>query len=78
VHEVTEALDDGRIIAQGVVPVMPEDDAQSLAARVLEIEHRCYPQAILAWLGHGATRSNSVNQVRLLHPALAEARMIEC
>ena len=46
VHFVTEALDHGPIIAQASVPVLPGDDAQSLAARVLEEEHRIYPRAI--------------------------------
>lgn len=46
VHFVTAELDHGPIIAQGVVPVRPDDSAASLAARVLHIEHRLYPQAI--------------------------------
>lgn len=46
VHLVRPALDDGPIIAQGVVPVLEGDDAMSLAARVLEVEHRCYPLAL--------------------------------
>jgi phosphoribosylglycinamide formyltransferase-1 len=46
VHVVTEALDDGEIIAQAEVPVLPGDDADSLAARVLAEEHKLYPQAL--------------------------------
>ena len=46
VHLVTPELDDGRIIAQGVVPVLEDDTPSSLAARVLEVEHRCYPLAV--------------------------------
>lgn len=46
VHFVTGQLDHGPIIAQASVPVLPGDDAQSLAARVLEEEHKIYPRAI--------------------------------
>lgn len=46
VHFVTADLDHGPIIIQGAVPVLPEDDAQSLAARVLAVEHRIYPLAV--------------------------------
>jgi phosphoribosylglycinamide formyltransferase-1 len=52
VHFVTPDLDHGPIIAQAVVAVLPGDDAQSLAARVLEQEHRLYPLA-LRWLIDG-------------------------
>jgi phosphoribosylglycinamide formyltransferase-1 len=46
VHLVRPTLDDGPILVQGVVPVLPADDATTLAARVLEVEHRCYPLAL--------------------------------
>ena len=46
VHEVTAELDHGPILAQAVVPVLPDDDADRLAARVLSQEHRIYPQAV--------------------------------
>jgi phosphoribosylglycinamide formyltransferase-1 len=46
VHFVTPALDHGPIIIQSAVPVMPDDDERSLAARVLEQEHAVYPLAI--------------------------------
>ena len=49
VHQVTVDLDHGPILAQAVVPVLPHDTAQSLAARVLTQEHLIYPQAIEAW-----------------------------
>ncbi|MCB1841502.1 MAG: phosphoribosylglycinamide formyltransferase [Halioglobus sp.] len=45
VHFVTEELDGGPRIMQGRVPVRETDDADTLAARVLEIEHRIYPRA---------------------------------
>ncbi|MGJ7496600.1 phosphoribosylglycinamide formyltransferase [Variovorax sp. RT4R15] len=50
VHQVTAELDHGPILAQAVVPVLPDDNAETLAARVLTQEHRIYPQAIEAWL----------------------------
>lgn len=46
VHFVTPELDDGPIIAQEAVPVLPGDTPDTLAARVLEVEHRIYPQAL--------------------------------
>ncbi|WGV18011.1 phosphoribosylglycinamide formyltransferase [Fuscovulum ytuae] len=46
VHEVTPVLDDGPILGQARVPVMPGDTADSLATRVLEQEHRLYPAVL--------------------------------
>ncbi|MEM9440856.1 MAG: phosphoribosylglycinamide formyltransferase, partial [Pseudomonadota bacterium] len=46
VHFVRPELDDGPIVVQGVVPVIEGDTEQSLAARVLETEHRAYPEAL--------------------------------
>jgi len=46
VHFVTAELDAGPIIAQARVPVLPDDDAEALAARVLKEEHRLYPAAL--------------------------------
>ncbi len=46
VHGVTAELDVGPIIEQAVVPVLPGDTAQSLAARVLVQEHIIYPRAV--------------------------------
>jgi len=46
VHWVTPELDAGPVIAQARVDVRPDDDVDSLAARVLEQEHRLYPAAI--------------------------------
>jgi len=46
VHQVTAALDHGPILAQAVVPVLPGDTADLLAARVLTQEHLIYPRAI--------------------------------
>lgn len=46
VHFVTPALDSGPIVIQAAVPVLPNDDADTLAARVLAQEHIIYPQAV--------------------------------
>lgn len=46
VHFVRPAMDDGPIIVQAVVPVLADDDADRLAARVLAEEHRIYPLAV--------------------------------
>lgn len=46
VHEVTAALDDGPILGQARVPILPGDDADQLAARVLVEEHRLYPAVL--------------------------------
>ncbi|SHJ81423.1 phosphoribosylglycinamide formyltransferase-1 [Roseomonas rosea] len=55
VHFVTPGVDEGPVIAQAAVPVLPEDDEAALAARVLAQEHRLYPAA-LAWAASGAAR----------------------
>ena len=46
VHFVRAAMDDGPIIAQAEVPVLPGDTPELLAARVLVAEHRLYPEAL--------------------------------
>ncbi|WP_302173194.1 phosphoribosylglycinamide formyltransferase [uncultured Hydrogenophaga sp.] len=46
VHRVTAELDHGEILAQAVVPVLPDDTPERLAERVLSQEHRIYPEAV--------------------------------
>ncbi len=46
VHLVTPELDHGPILAQAAVPVLDDDDADTLGARVLRVEHRLYPAAV--------------------------------
>jgi len=58
VHQVTAELDHGAILAQAVVPVLPKDTAESLAARVLTQEHLIYPQAVAEFLAQSPMRSN--------------------
>ena len=52
VHEVTAVLDDGPVVGRAVVPILPGDTAEDLAARVLVQEHRLYP-AVLRRFGAG-------------------------
>ncbi len=51
VHQVTEVMDEGPILAQAAVPVLPGDTADMLAARVLVQEHLLYPAALRAFAG---------------------------
>jgi phosphoribosylglycinamide formyltransferase-1 len=53
VHIVTRELDGGPIVLQRAVPVEPGDTAESLAARILEEEHRIYPEAVRMVLAGG-------------------------
>jgi len=53
VHLVTAELDGGPIVVQRAVPVLPGDTAESLAARILEEEHRAYPEAVKTILDGG-------------------------
>lgn len=55
VHFVREEMDTGPIVAQAAVPVLDDDSAESLAARVLEAEHKLYPHA-LSLVASGAVR----------------------
>ena len=53
VHHVTAEVDCGQILEQAVLPVLPGDTPESLAARVLTQEHLIYPRAVERWLaGH--------------------------
>ncbi|HSH28268.1 MAG TPA: phosphoribosylglycinamide formyltransferase [Thiohalobacter sp.] len=63
VHLVTEELDGGPVLIQARVPVHPGDDPEVLAARVLEQEHRLYPEAI-RWFAEGRIDFDG-EQVRL-------------
>jgi phosphoribosylglycinamide formyltransferase-1 len=74
VHFVTSELDRGPIIVQAAVPVLPEDDEASLAARVLTQEHRILPQAV-RWFLEGrltieGNRVQVAGAVRMPQPIL--------
>jgi formyltetrahydrofolate-dependent phosphoribosylglycinamide formyltransferase len=50
VHLVTPELDDGPVIGQTRVPILPGDTSETLAQRVLQEEHRLYPRALTDWI----------------------------
>lgn len=55
IHFVTEELDCGAIISQGVVPILDNDTADTLAARVLKVEHQLLPQAVADFVAGNLT-----------------------
>ncbi len=78
VHFVVPQMDAGPIIAQGAVPVLDRDDPDTLATRILAVEHRLFPHA-LALVASGTARlegtrvtvAGSVNQAsRLISPEM--------
>lgn len=73
VHFVTPELDHGPIIAQAAVPVLPEDDAATLARRVLAQEHVIYPRAV-AWFARGLLQVDN-GVVRVADPAARQLVM---
>lgn len=64
VHFVTPVLDHGPIIAQGVVPVLHDDTPETLALRVLGMEHLIYPQ-VACWLAQGRVHLTSDQRVQV-------------
>lgn len=60
VHFVTPQLDHGPIVIQAAVPVLPNDTADTLAVRVLQQEHRIYPQAIRWFAEHRLIKSGGL------------------
>jgi phosphoribosylglycinamide formyltransferase-1 len=64
VHFVTAELDHGPIVVQAAVPVLADDDAARLAARVLEQEHVVYPRAVRWFLDGRLELGNGVVQVK--------------
>ncbi len=60
VHRVSSELDAGTILAQAVVPILPDDTEQTLAARVLTQEHLIYPKVIASLLAAMATMATRV------------------
>jgi phosphoribosylglycinamide formyltransferase-1 len=71
VHFVTDELDGGPVILQAELPVLPEDTPQTLAARVLEQEHRIYP-LVIGWFAQGRLRLSDdgvmLDDARLQNP----------
>jgi phosphoribosylglycinamide formyltransferase-1 len=74
VHFVTPDLDGGPIIAQGAVPVVDGDTPDSLAERILAVEHQIYPEA-LALVASGTARLEN-GRVRILSTVNQTARLI--
>lgn len=75
VHFVTEGMDEGPTIAQGAVPVLSDDTAETLAARILTVEHQLYPLT-LKLLAEGKVRMDgaktiySVNDIQAANNSL--------
>lgn len=67
VHFVTAELDHGPVVIQAAVPVLPEDDADTLAARVLTQEHVIYPRAVRWFIEGNLDRVNG--SVRAINKA---------
>ena len=76
VHFVTPDLDSGPLIIQAQVPVLSEDTAETLAARVLEKEHIIYPQAI-AWVATGRVYMDMDGSVIMDHQKLEKPYLME-
>jgi phosphoribosylglycinamide formyltransferase-1 len=81
VHFADKGIDSGPVIIQAVVPVYGDDDADSLAGRILKEEHRIYPQAVQYYAegrilitGRKVTILNTVKseQTSLINPPLSE------
>lgn len=76
VHFVNEDLDSGAVIAQSRIPVLADDDADSLAKRVLVEEHRLYP-LVVQWFCQGRLRLEDA-QTYFDNQPLTQAYQLEC
>lgn len=74
VHYARPELDNGPIVAQAAVPVMPDDTEETLAARILEAEHKIYPMA-LKLIAQGRVRVVH-EKVLIQDVELADGRLI--
>ncbi|AGB70673.1 MULTISPECIES: phosphoribosylglycinamide formyltransferase [Rhizobium] len=75
VHFVTEGMDEGPVVGQAAVPVLTDDTADSLAARVLTVEHQIYPQS-LRLLAEGKVRMEGGKAVSLGKTPAVDGRQI--
>ncbi len=73
VHLVTEATDEGPILAQAAVPVLPGDTGEMLAARVLAQEHVIYPLALRLLCEGRQADASPATGIALLNPLPAPA-----
>ncbi|MEV0688166.1 phosphoribosylglycinamide formyltransferase [Nocardia sp. NPDC050378] len=62
VHIATERVDDGPILAQEPVPILPGDSVESLTRRIQAVEHRLYPETIHDFIGRPTELSDSERQ----------------
>ena len=76
VHFVTPDLDSGPIIAQGAVPVLPDDDEATLSRRILAIENRLYPMALRCVADGTVTMSPDNKPVRTKRQSPSDATQI--
>jgi folate-dependent phosphoribosylglycinamide formyltransferase PurN len=74
VHVVTQTMDEGPILAQAAVPVLPGDTEASLADRVLAQEHAIYPSALRLFASRGTGTAPSAGAA-LLNPLPASASL---
>jgi len=72
VHFVTEGMDEGPVIGQAAVPVLPGDTADALAARVLTVEHQLYPRA-LKLFAEGTVKMEGGKAVRAIEVSSLDA-----
>ncbi len=75
VHFVTEGMDEGPVIGQAAVPVLTDDTADALAARVLTIEHQIYPQS-LRLFAEGNVRMDGGKAVSLAKTPAAKGQQV--
>ena len=73
VHLVTAELDDGPVLGQTPVAILPGDTEVSLSARVLIAEHQLYPRVLSAWVGRTRDPQWLLGQVRSIAMAQPEA-----
>ncbi|MBA4797366.1 MAG: phosphoribosylglycinamide formyltransferase [Rhizobiales bacterium] len=76
VHFVTEGMDEGPVIAQSVVPVLIDDTAETLAARVLTVEHHTYALALKLVASGSVTMRADGSVERRASETDADARLI--
>lgn len=69
VHLVTEGVDEGPILGQAAVPVLPDDTEDVLGARVLAAEHVLYPAVLASWLGAASLDADPDGRIAALAPA---------
>lgn len=67
VHLVTEGMDEGPILAQAAVPLLSQDDSNSLAKRVLAAEHQLYPETLRLFINPDLKTEDSKDSMLFCH-----------